>query len=930
MNDDGIARASDHRGIASLPAWSWAVLAVAALEILLGWSGLLADLVAPFAEPATGALLFLLIGAAFAVPALVLLIGARGGAGAASLGSVYLLVASGFADSGVESLTGRLTGGAELAVTAFTHLQVEAFGAYFFWRFACRFPFDPRAAGAPSHAGARSGDLLRRLALGVGGLLVAVNVALFLEPAPGAGATARSGLALFDRRQPASHYWSALFVLVLAALAFLVWRAMRMPAAERGRVVLFVVALVVGFLPLTVAVLAEVLVPAVGDLLQSPRADRWARALVYPPLLAVPILTAYSVIVDRVLEVRLITRQALAYALARYAVLLAPWLPFSALLVTLYLERNLTVRGLFSEPAMPLVVASALAAVLAFALRRRLLAAVDGRFLRAPYESQAVLSSLVERVREAASGEQLEELVRAELERALHPRSVALLLHEPLRGRFERPGRRQPVLDAASSLARALSAHQESIELDGDGWERLGPEIAPADREWLARSELGMLVPILAGDGGLLGIIGLGRKRSELPYDSVDRRLLKAVAAAVALSLENRLLAASPRPRETIRPPPPDSAADTLDDTVRPPAPAASRAGGDDGAEIASECRECGHVQPGGPPCDLCGGPLERGFLPHVLLDKFRLEQRIGAGSMGVVYRARDLVLGREVAIKALPRVTPRHASRLRREAQVVAAIAHPNLALIYGAELWGGMPLLVFELLRGGTLADRLKRGPLEVETALRIGCALCATLQAIHHAGILHRDIKPSNIGFTTTEVPKLLDFGLAVLVSEPHELAGGSPTASPLGPGAVALSTTAELDELTATPPSPIDRWRRRESSDPLVAFSITDQVVGTPLYLSPEAVRHQPPTPLVDLWSLSLVLYEAIAGRNPMRRKTVVATLRALLHVDVPDLRTLRPDAPAEVAELFREALAHDPRLRPQSAAELGERLERLAG
>jgi serine/threonine-protein kinase len=126
----------------------------------------------------------------------------------------------------------------------------------------------------------------------------------------------------------------------------------------------------------------------------------------------------------------------------------------------------------------------------------------------------------------------------------------------------------------------------------------------------------------------------------------------------------------------------------------------------------------------------------------------------------------------------------------------------------------------------------------------------------------------------------------------------------------------------------PASPVGPLHDEEGVDLLAAFSVSGQLVGTPLYLSPEAIRQEPPSPLVDLWSLSMVLYEAIAGLNPVRRESVAATLQALLAVEVPDLRVARPDVDPRVAAFFATALARDPGLRPQSASELGEQLEAL--
>ena len=131
---------------------------------------------------------------------------------------------------------------------------------------------------------------------------------------------------------------------------------------------------------------------------------------------------------------------------------------------------------------------------------------------------------------------------------------------------------------------------------------------------------------------------------------------------------------------------------------------------------------------------------------------------------MGVVYRAVDVDLRREVAIKTLPHMTPARVARMRREARAMAAVVHPNLAVIHGIEMWHDTPLLVQEYLAGGTLAARLAAHRPPVVEVLEVGTTLAELLRYLHGNGIVHRDIKPSNIGFTQHGIVKLFDFGLA----------------------------------------------------------------------------------------------------------------------------------------------------------------------
>jgi len=268
---------------------------------------------------------------------------------------------------------------------------------------------------------------------------------------------------------------------------------------------------------------------------------------------------------------------------------------------------------------------------------------------------------------------------------------------------------------------------------------------------------------------------------------------------------------------------------------------------------------------------------------------------------MGVVYRARDLALGRMVAIKTLPRVSPEEAAYLRREARAMAALSHPNLAVIFGAETWRGTPMLVVEYLGGGTLADRLRLGRASQGEVIELGLTLTDALEHIHRVGILHSDIKPANIGFTTHNVPKLLDFGLAHLFRESQRR-----SSSDLPPNI--SSRTSDLD---------FEKWS-----------VVSSRFAGTPVYMSPEAINARPPSPSFDLWSLAVVLYEALAGVNPFAADTLMDVYEKVTKVGAPDLRTYRDDLPAPLAEFFAEALSLDVRRRPATAIALRERLSVL--
>jgi serine/threonine protein kinase len=248
--------------------------------------------------------------------------------------------------------------------------------------------------------------------------------------------------------------------------------------------------------------------------------------------------------------------------------------------------------------------------------------------------------------------------------------------------------------------------------------------------------------------------------------------------------------------------------------------------------------------------------------------------------------------------VKTLPRLSGDAARRLRHEARAMALVTHPNLATIFGAETWRDTPFLIVEYLEGGTLARRLARSAMSEAEALELCAILADVVHRIHTAGILHRDIKPSNIGFTGDGTPKLLDFGLARLLGEVTSVASGG--------GGV---------------PRRVERGSRTDSGT-------ATSLVGTPYYLSPEAIAGRPPDPSFDLWSLGVVFYECLTGRRPFEGADQAALFSAVRQSDRGRLRTSLSACSSAVADYACAMLDREGNRRPSSAETVARDLRQL--
>jgi serine/threonine protein kinase len=256
---------------------------------------------------------------------------------------------------------------------------------------------------------------------------------------------------------------------------------------------------------------------------------------------------------------------------------------------------------------------------------------------------------------------------------------------------------------------------------------------------------------------------------------------------------------------------------------------------------------------------------------------RYKVLSTLGAGGMATVFRCQDERLGREVAVKRLHAHSPEQtAQRFVREAKLGASLNHPNLVTVYDTVTDEHAVLIVMELVRGESLADAVRRGPLGTEPALRMVREVAAALDHAHGHGVVHRDIKPANVLLREDGLTKLVDLGIA---------------------------TAADHTRITQS-----------------------GIVLGTAAYMAPEQLDGSKVGPATDIYALAVVAFEALSGARARSGRTPLEIAHQISTDGPPDLREVWDKAPPEAAEVLCRAMAVDPGRRPSSAGELADQLE----
>ena len=684
-----------------------------------------------------------------------------------------------------------------------------------------------------------------------------------------AGVDAARDMAVWDATHPsvyAASFGAALSVNLLAVAEGVYRFRLNHDANERRRIRMAIYTAAPGVtayaikdgLPI-VAMLSGVAVPVyplpVLVLLQ---------ALVLLPAFGV----SYAVGVSHVLGPRVVLRRSLQYALASKTLTVIAVLPAIALTLSLVRDRSRTLGDIFMSSA-GLYIVLIVVSVAAFRYRERARQWLDLRFFREEYDARKILLSLASRVRFETDPADLAAMVVSQIDEALHPNMVAILV-----GGLE---------DGLLVPVTVLHGSADSLPLDGGLGEMLRWSDAPLDillhdprspvrrlppeeREWLHCTGAALLVPVVAREGGLVAVMVLGERRSEEAYTDEDRELLGSIAAQMGLGFDvarlRRRATQSNLETKTTR----------LEAQVQPP---------------MNECQRCGRCEESTVvACPTDGSPMKPTVgVPRIVDNKYRIEQLIGRGGMGAVYRARDMRLDRLVALKVVRAELlgdPESRLRFRREAQIVARLQHPSIVAVYDyGTLTDGGAYLVMELVRGEDLRKVLQReGRMDPTRVVRILDAVCAAIEAAHREGVLHRDLKPENIllpgGSGGTADAKVLDFGVAKVIENEEGMLA---------------------------------------SQDSPTLMTAPGMIIGTPAYMAPEQFNFGQPDARTDVFSLGVIAYEMVSGELPFGRGTLTEVVLAHARGVPPMPKGI---AAPGLERAIRTALETDPDRRPASA------------
>ena len=754
---------------------------------------------------------------------------------AQALGTAFLLVASDFSHS--------ITANLDISFAALRFLfalPVEIFLGYTTWYLVGQFP---------RISGPRRGLEFTRLVI-----LVASCVLFFYNVLAMAGLIDDSlGISVMGSKN-----LTDLFVYGLTLFSLpLCWWANRVASPhEKKKVKLFLAGLTLGLGIPSIDIVLTVAFPVYSQWITARISDQFLTPALQLCVLTIPITTSYAMVVDEVMDLRIAFAKAARYLLGKWLISAITAIPFALLLQYLYDMRAQSLASIATDPAIIVLVALVVVGIWAIRSRSKLLDSLEKKFYRSTAATATLLNDLITSIPTASNTDALCRTTISRLEAALFPEYIRFYVLDPGFNRYRDVADHELYLEPDSETIAAALLQQQATRHPGPNGEEV-------------------LLPLYSLEGWLLGLIFIGPKKSELAYNDREIALLSTVGTTVALGLESQDMRNS-RQHQT------------------------QQNGQSNWRGLQTEnpnwlvrvCQVCSNTWlPERTEC--CNQATGIGPLPRVVNGRFNLETRLGAGITAEVYRATDLGLNRQVALKVLHN-TEASIEELQKESRTCAALQHPSLASIFDIQWCAGKPVLVFELLEGGTLEKRLASGPLTVAEVIKLGLQMSDALAYIHRYGIWHHDIKPSNIAFTADGKPKMLDFGLARMTRR-----------KPNKP-------TIEVSEMEFS----VVESRHSVSVNGLV---------GTPLYWSPEIIQGKASSPSVDVWALCLMLYETLTGTNPVQSPNWFESTTRIVKGNFPSATEHRKDCPSALADILSRGLHPEFARRLNSAEDLNSAL-----
>lgn len=819
-----IAAVSRHRSAslrASTPdAGPWAYLTVAGVGIV-SITGLIGVGVSMANGTATIPPLFGLVALAFALSSAPLLRAGRDDRRARSLAGFFFTVVFSFSITGFPALTQTLALPTSVATFA-RALTIDGWLPYFLWQFARRFPHASRFS--------------RRDAWYRAGSALSASAATFFSLAglmhwlmPSADGPVRF-------LPPGVIFWPATFALALPALLLIALRARHAAGSERTRSRWFMWGIAGGLAPTAIEITLEGVSLAFRHYMDAATASgplQWMSVFIYVPLISMPIIAAYSVLGRRVMGMGVAIRAGFRQLLARW--LLTRGATVTAVMLAGYtwLNRTLPLEVVLARPTARVFMTLCASALVVLAVRPWLANILDRWLFMSADSPASVLSDLASEVSSARSLLDLGQMVAKAAERATSARAV--FLWRTAEGHYVPTGTRGVAVPTGSAIASIVEGTRGVAVLEPSTPRSLYRWLDADGRAWVHSTGAAAVCAVGVRGSDPFGVVILEAPRASFYLTDVDQRLVQAIVGTV--ELKRRALADTPGVSDIV---------------------------------LAMQCTDCRRINAWVAGQSVCGcsGTLVPAQVPLTIEGRYRVDRLLGAGGMGSVYRARDLRLDRLVAIKTLTAVSVDAAEQLMSEAKTMAKLTHAHLAVLHGVELWEATPLLVMEYFDAGSLADRLRRGPLSAQELVALATSIGSGLEYLHRQRLLHGDVKPSNVAFTTDDVPKLLDFGLTVVIDDEVEQRG------------------------------------------------------GTRIYLPPEVVDGEPSTSATDLWAFAVMLIECATGRHPF----VDASGR--YDVSRRAVDALPGRLPEPWAAFATGALAFTPAQRPRSALALVDDIVRI--